>query len=105
MHFVSLEFDLKSMAECRMEAVMMHKIFVTMSFFFAVLPLAADDKAADDKPGAVGGGAKPAATIVDVWPEGKMPGRGAKEPEADLPPKGDGFQRITNISRPTLTLF
>ncbi len=34
-----------------------------------------------------------------------MPGKGAKEPEADMPAKGDGFRRITNISRPTLTLF
>ena len=34
-----------------------------------------------------------------------MPGRGAKEPEREMPPKGDGFHRITNISRPTLTLF
>ncbi len=45
-----------------------------------------------------------AETIVDVWPEGKMPGKGAKEPEAERPSK-DGFHRITNVSRPTLTLF
>lgn len=52
--------------------------------------------------------APPAATpsaIVAVWPEGKMPGPGAKESERDVPPRGDGFKRITNISRPTLTLF
>src|SRR5438067_9540604 len=48
--------------------------------------------------------ATPSAT-VDVWPEGAMPGNGAKEPEGDMPSKGDGFQRITNISRPTLTVF
>src|SRR5215216_6463124 len=46
-----------------------------------------------------------AAETVDVWPEGRMPGRGAKEPEADRPPKGDGVRRITNVSRPTLTVF
>lgn len=42
---------------------------------------------------------------VAVWPEGKMPGQGAKESERDTPAKGDGFKRITNISQPTLTLF
>lgn len=46
----------------------------------------------------------PSATVV-VWPDGKMPGQGAKESERDVPAKGDGFKRITNISRPTLTLF
>jgi acetyl esterase/lipase len=46
----------------------------------------------------------PAAPAVDVWPEGKMPGQGAKEPEAELQ-RNDGFHRITNVSRPTLTLF
>lgn len=46
----------------------------------------------------------PAAT-VEVWPAGKMPGQDAKESERDMPAKGDGFKRITNISRPTLTLF
>jgi acetyl esterase/lipase len=42
---------------------------------------------------------------VDVWPEGKMPGREAEQSERDMPSKGDNVQRITNISRPTLTLF
>jgi hypothetical protein len=36
--------------------------------------------------------------------EGKMPGNGAKEPEAEVPRK-DGFHRITKVSRPALTLF
>ena len=45
-----------------------------------------------------------APPVVDVWPEGKMPGKGAKEAEAEVPRK-DGFQRITNVSRPTLTIF
>lgn len=48
--------------------------------------------------------AVPSATI-EVWPAGKIPGQGAKESERDVPAKGDGFKRITNISRPTLTLF
>ena len=45
-----------------------------------------------------------AEPTVDVWPEGRMPGKGASEPEAERPSK-DGFHRITNVSRPTLTLF
>lgn len=45
-----------------------------------------------------------APPVVDVWPEGKMPGKGAKEAEAEIPKK-DGFHRITNVSRPTLTVF
>jgi acetyl esterase/lipase len=43
--------------------------------------------------------------IIDVWADGKMPGKGAGEPEAEMPAKGDGVQRITNTSRPTLALF
>lgn len=42
--------------------------------------------------------------VVDVWPEGKMPGNGAKDPETHRPSK-DPYTRITNVSRPTLTLF
>ena len=45
------------------------------------------------------------ALVIDVWTEGKMPGMGADEPEAEMPAKGDNVQRITNISRPTLSLF
>ena len=45
-----------------------------------------------------------AQTIVNVWPEGRMPGNGAKEPESEVQRK-DGFQRITNVSKPTLSLF
>ena len=45
-----------------------------------------------------------ASVTVDVWPEGKMPGKGAKEPEAERPSK-DPFHRITNVSRPTLALY
>jgi acetyl esterase/lipase len=43
--------------------------------------------------------------VIDVWAEGKMPGQRASEPEAHLPAKGDNVQRITNISRPTLSFF
>lgn len=45
-----------------------------------------------------------APTVVDVWPEGKMPGKGAKAPEAEVK-RNDRFHRITNVSRPTLTVF
>jgi len=43
-------------------------------------------------------------TTFDIWPAGKMPGYGAKEPEFEMP-KQDAYHRFTNISRPTLTLF
>jgi acetyl esterase/lipase len=46
----------------------------------------------------------PAPQVVNIWPEGKMPGQGAKEPEAEVQ-RNDGFHRITNVSRPTLTIF
>ena len=42
--------------------------------------------------------------IIDVWPEGKMPGQRATEPEVERP-SNDNFRRLTNISHPTLTLF
>ena len=34
-----------------------------------------------------------------------MPGKGAAEPEADVPARPDNVLRVTNISRPTLTIF
>jgi acetyl esterase/lipase len=43
--------------------------------------------------------------VIDVWTDGTMPGKGAGEPEAEMPAKGDNVQRITNISRPTLSFF
>lgn len=43
-------------------------------------------------------------TIIDVWPDGKMPGHGATEPEVERP-SNDNFRRLTNISHPTLTVF
>ncbi len=51
------------------------------------------------------GGTTEPTQIIDVWAEGKMPGKGASEAEADMSAKPDGVQRITNISRPTLSLF
>jgi acetyl esterase/lipase len=67
--------------------------------FFAPFVFAAAACAqAADSPSAAG------APVVDVWPEGKMPGGGAKEAEAEVQ-RNDGYHRITNVSRPTLTLF
>jgi len=44
---------------------------------------------------------------MPLWPEGKMPGRGTKDGEAekDVPSRGDGVTRLTNISKPTLTVY
>lgn len=51
---------------------------------------------------AVSGGTVP---VIDVWPEGKMPGKGAREPEANKSPERTDATRITNVSRPTLSVF
>jgi acetyl esterase/lipase/lysophospholipase L1-like esterase len=48
--------------------------------------------------------AAPPKVTVDVWPEGRMPGRGAVESEGERP-ANDNVRRITNVSRPTLTIF
>ena len=45
-----------------------------------------------------------ALTTIDVWPEARMPGRGAVEPEGERP-ANDNVRRITNVSRSTLTIF
>ena len=42
--------------------------------------------------------------IVDIWPEDHVPGKTTEEAER-LVPRSDGYQRITHVSRPTLTLF
>ncbi|MGC3991740.1 MAG: alpha/beta hydrolase [Chthoniobacteraceae bacterium] len=47
----------------------------------------------------------PAAQTVEIWPEGKMPGSASKEPEQELPAKGDDVQRFTCISHPTLAIY
>lgn len=52
----------------------------------------------------VSGSAFAQPATVNVWPEGKMPGKGAKEAEAEKPSR-DEFHRITNVSVPTLTVF
>ncbi len=45
-----------------------------------------------------------AGPVIEVWPEGRIPGEFTTEPEATVP-RDDGFTRITNVSRPTITLF
>ena len=45
-----------------------------------------------------------AKITVDVWPDGRMPGHGAAEPEGERP-ANDNVRRITNVSHPTLTIF
>jgi acetyl esterase/lipase len=48
---------------------------------------------------------KAAAVTIDIWPEGKMPGQGAREAEAVHAPERTDATRITNVSRPTLSFF
>lgn len=62
--------------------------------FAAVLTLAAFATYAETDP-----------ATVKLWPDGKMPGTGARAPESEVPARGDGFHRITNVSDPTLTVF
>jgi acetyl esterase/lipase len=42
---------------------------------------------------------------IPLWPEGKVPGQGAKEAELEMPDRDDGVRRITNVSTPTLTVY
>lgn len=42
---------------------------------------------------------------IDVWPKGKMPGKGARGPEGPFAPERTDAIRTTNVSRPTLTVF
>jgi acetyl esterase/lipase len=45
----------------------------------------------------------PSAT-VNLWPDGKMPGKPATQPESVIE-RGDRAKRVTNVSTPTLQLF
>ncbi len=53
--------------------------------------------------------AAPASAVetapLPLWPEGRMPGRGAALPEESKPGPGDKDESITNVSLPTLALF
>lgn len=46
-----------------------------------------------------------AHAIESIWPDGKMPVHGAKDPEGERPPAGDNVRRLINVSRPTLEVF
>jgi acetyl esterase/lipase len=48
---------------------------------------------------------KAAKITVDLWPEGKMPGRAASEPQALHSPERTDATRVTNVSRPTISFF
>jgi acetyl esterase/lipase len=48
---------------------------------------------------------KAATATVDLWPEGKMPGRGAREPQSLHSPERTDATRVTNVSRPTISFF
>lgn len=45
-----------------------------------------------------------APVMLQLWPTGKMPGVGASAPEMEVPAKGDGVVRVTNVSEPNLTV-
>ena len=83
--------------------IMTIKSLALFTLLFAALPASAGGgKVLDVTKAALAGDSAP---TVDVWPEGKMPGRGAGEPEGDGPSKGDGVRRVANVSRPSLTMF
>jgi len=46
-----------------------------------------------------------APVCIQLWPSGKMPGHAATETEHEMPSRGDGVIRISDVSRPTLTVF
>jgi acetyl esterase/lipase len=50
--------------------------------------------------------AQPASTVIiaPLWPQGQVPGQVTSEPE-ELLPSNDGVIRLTNVSRPSLSLY
>ncbi len=42
---------------------------------------------------------------INLWPEGRMPGLATEEAERVRPDTGDGVVRLTNVSRPQLTIY
>lgn len=51
------------------------------------------------------GAAAADAPVIPLWPADRMPGTASKEAEQLQPDRGDGVDRVTNVSRPTLTVF
>ena len=48
---------------------------------------------------------KAAKITIELWPEGKMPGRAASEPQALHSPEKTDATRVTNVSTPTISFF
>ncbi|MCW1884934.1 alpha/beta hydrolase [Luteolibacter flavescens] len=48
---------------------------------------------------------KSARVTLDLWPEGKMPGRATQEAQALHSPERMDAVRVTNVSRPTLSFY
>lgn len=48
---------------------------------------------------------KAAKITIELWPDGKMPGRGASEPQSLHSPERTDATRVTNVSRPTISFF
>jgi acetyl esterase/lipase len=42
---------------------------------------------------------------VNLWPAGKVPGVAGTQPEHLMRDKGDGFHRLTDVSRPTMSFY
>lgn len=42
---------------------------------------------------------------LPLWPAGKMPGRGPEGTEREMPSKGDGVVRLTDIHEPSISVF
>lgn len=49
--------------------------------------------------------ARTGSRVVEIWPDGTMPGKGAPDSETNARPEKTDATRITNVSKPTLTLF
>ncbi|HZL38543.1 MAG TPA: alpha/beta hydrolase [Tepidisphaeraceae bacterium] len=45
-----------------------------------------------------------APAVIDIWPAGKVPGN-PKEPAAEKMEDSGGVKRVSNVSKPTLTVF
>ena len=74
--------------------LIMKSLTILSSVIFIIIALTTNVLADDTKP---------ATTTIDVWPQGEMPGQAATETEQDNP--ANNVHRITNVSRPTLSLF
>lgn len=67
------------------------------------VPIAAHCAEVSTKPGetAVPG----ASSVIEVWPEGQMPGKKAQKPEARHEPERTDAIRVTDVNTPTISVF